>query len=221
MLIPKKHLLLLVVGIAVCASVSYARGGRNAAGQMDNKFAISTAYSRTAANGGTEFFGLAGQYHMVPRLRVQAALHQSLSGNQTDLYIENDERFTQRADQVFRLEFSGLYKFMSAARGRLHMSSLFGLEIWRTQITSTIEDTPMGSFFNFAPIHKTTFGVHTGGMAELYLSANIALAFTARYHLTPRQSYSVTYAAMGMVSVMQHRLGWQGFDISLSFAVGF
>jgi len=179
---------------------------------------LSGGYSRHLANGGGDFFGAQFNLDLTRRWRIFAALQQSLSDNETARVLEPHETFVQRAERILRIE-SGLISPL-LSKQKVNLLARGGVAWWHTQLHTTIEDTPMGNFYNFAPMNLNAFGGHAGLEMRAALTPHLGLQATAIYHLVPNQKYSASYDMMGMIATENFALRLSGLSFGISLQVG-
>jgi hypothetical protein len=182
--------------------------------QATKTLSLSGGYSRHLANGGGDFFGAQLSLDLTGRWRIFAALQQSLSGNETARVLEPHETFVQRAERFLRIESGVISPLLS--KQKVNLLARGGVAWWHTQLHTTIEDTPMGNFYNFAPMNLNAFAGHAGLEMRAALTPQLGLQATAVYHLVPSQKYSATYDMMGMIATENFVLRLSG----LSFGIG-
>ena len=179
---------------------------------------LSGGYSRHLANGGGDFFGVQFNFDLTPRLRLFSSLQQSITGNETAREKEPHETFVQRAERILRVESGIVSPLLSHRRFNLHARG--GVTLWHTELHTTIEDTPMGNFYNFAPMNLNAFGGHAGLEMQAVLTSHLGLNVAAIYHLAPNQKYSATYDMMGMIATEHFVLRLRGLSFGIGLQVG-
>jgi len=179
---------------------------------------LSGGYSRHLANGGGDFFGAQFNLDLTRRWRIFAALQQSLSGNETARVLEPHETFVQRAERMLRVESGVISPLLS--KQKVNLLARGGVTWWHTELHTTIEDTPMGNFYNFAPMNLNVFGGHAGLEMQATLTPHLGLQATAIYHLVPNQKYSASYDMMGMIATENFALRLSGLSFGISLQVG-
>ncbi len=179
---------------------------------------LSGGYSRHLANGGGDFFGAQLNLDLTPRWRIFAALQQSLSGNETARVLELHETFVQRAERILRIESGAISPLVS--KQKINLLARGGVAWWHAQLHTTIEDTPMGNFYNFAPMNLNAFAGHAGLEMRAALTSHLGLQATAIYHLVPNKKYSATYDMMGMIATENFVLRLSGLSFGIGLQIG-
>lgn len=214
-----KHLLVSFALFVVFFTNGNAADTKTSQSQKTSKaFFLSGGYSRHLANSGADFFGAQLNFDLTRRWRFFAGLQQSLSGNETARVLEPHETFVQRAERILRLESGVISPLLSRARFRLEARG--GVALWRTELHSTVEDTPMGNFYNFAPMNLNRLGAHAGLEMRAAVTPHLGLNATALYHFVPDQKYSATYDMMGMIATENFVLRLRGLSFGISLQVG-
>ena len=187
--------------------------------QSVQPFHVVTTYSRLLANDGSDFFGLQAGYVVAPSFLIRGTLLQSLSSSETARFSAHHETFVQRVGRAIRLEFEGAYRWQASRHAAIE--ALGGAGWWNTQLNSTIEDTPMGDFYNFEPITATSLGAHAGAAAVFNISRHFAVTGGARYVWVPTHEYRIHYDVMGMQFDQVFNLDWSGWSLDAAVRFSF
>jgi hypothetical protein len=198
------------------ASVAYENSQEK---KTKNHIHIATSFSQLQANGGADFFGITAGKWLRPKIGIQLGLYQSLSGSETARQIDHVETFVQRASRTLRFGINGIYKALSSHSFQLNATT--GAALWHNQISSTVEDTPMGDFYNFDPMKLTSFGLQAGFQGLVDMAKIASFSFAVNYIYFPESRYSVDYDMMGMKSTQNYVLDWSGMNYELGFLIKF
>jgi len=214
-----RSLAALAIGFACCVDglAKDTKSSRETK-QTTSAFSLRGGYSRHLANGGGDFFGVQLKFDLAPGLHLFSSLQQSLSSNETARVKEPHETFVQRAERILRLE-SGVISPLWSQR-RFNLQARGGVTLWHTELHTTIEDTPMGNFYNFAPMNLNTIGGHAGLEMQAALTSHLGLNLAAVYHWVPDQKYSATYDMMGMIATEHFVLQLRGLSFGVGLQVG-
>jgi len=213
-----KAMVVIALGLVLFTNIEAADTKTSRPRTTTKTLSLSGGYSRHLANGGGDFFGVQLNLDLAPRLRFFSSLQQSITGNETAREKEPHETFVQRAERILRVE-SGIVSPLLAHR-RFNLHARGGVTLWHTELHTTIEDTPMGNFYNFAPMNLNAFGGHAGLEVQAALTAHLDLNVAAIYHLVPNQKYSATYDMMGMTATEHFVLRLRGLSFGVGLQVG-
>jgi hypothetical protein len=181
-------------------------------------FSLNGGYSHHFANGGSNFFGAGLNLYFTPHFQIFVALNQSLSAGETARTREHEETFVQRAERILRIE-SGLVSPLWST-SRLRLQARGGISLWRSELHTTIEDTPMGNFYNFAPMNLTSLAGQAGLELQTAVVRHLELNLTAAYHFVPNRTYTASYAMMGMFAEQNFVLRLSGLSFGLGVQFG-
>lgn len=209
----------VILASLTCLATAADHSNATARVQQAQPFHVVTTYSRLLANDGSDFFGLQAGYFVTPNLIIRGTLLQSLSSTETARFHAHHETFVQRLGRAIRLEFEGAYRLHTSRRAAIE--ALGGVGWWNTQLNSTIEDTPMGDFYNFEPITATSPGAHAGAAAVFNFSRHFALTGGARYVWVPTHEYRIHYDVMGMQFDQVFNLDWTGWSLDAAIRFSF
>ncbi|MCI0697254.1 hypothetical protein L0337_35280 [candidate division KSB1 bacterium] len=181
--------------------------------QTAKALSLSGGYSRHLANGNNHFFGAQLNFDLSARLRLFSALQQSLSGSETARMRHPHETFVQHAERILRIE-TGVISPLLSSRG-VRLNARGGVALWHTEMHTTIEDTPMGNFYNFSPMTLNRFAGHAGLELQANVMRHLGLGITAIYHLVPDQKYTGDYNMMGMNMRQDYVLRLRGLSVGV------
>lgn len=180
---------------------------------------VSTLYTYLSAYDGSGFAGLQFSKPILARMHFALSLTQSVAATETARHIEAHETFVQRATRTLRLQLGGGYCLVDY--GAWHFGAVAAANLWRTELSSTVEDTPMGDFYNFPPETVTQIGMQAGLEAALRFTSFLSAQARLAYQYMPAKNYAITYDMMGMVSTQHYRLQWSGLDMEFGIGLRF
>lgn len=184
-----------------------------------SRLELASVYARQTSNDGSDFYGLRATVRPMPRIGIQLGILQSLSSRIADRRVVHHEAFVQTVTQAFRFEGGAVLHFISTKR--VTLNSIAGLTLWHSELSPSIEDTPMGDFYNLTPRLVTRLGYQAGLTAAANIRESFSLTLGSRYLYVPTYTFNEVYNAMGMIATQQHSLKWSGLSFEVGLQLGF